>query len=277
MMTSAAEPARTNAAQVPAANKRRCTKPVIIAAVLVLVVLIGAAVGAAVYVTQQQANVASNSSNQGGLTTSGTPSPTLLTRTPTTPNGLPGTQAPTLVTSCKSISPILEPSLTFDPLASGFNLQLVFTTTLSAADTQAFLSAKARWQTILTTGFASQAVIPQGLAICGQPAATSSVTVEDILIYVDVSYIDGPGGILGQAGPCGYLNGQIRLGKMTFDSADTANMAKVGTLNSVILHEMAHVLGLVSAGRWFPDIELTLSAGNAMGRRQFDFSADCHE
>jgi hypothetical protein len=33
---------------------------------------------------------------------------------------------------------------------------------------------------------------------------------------------------------------------MTFDSADTAAMVQQGTLKSVVLHEMGHVLGIVS-------------------------------
>ena len=60
--------------------------------------------------------------------------------------------------------------------------------------------------------------------------------------------IDGPGLILGQAGPC-YFRGSgsfpnlISIGIMTFDTFDLAALSAQGELNDVILHEMGHVLG----------------------------------
>lgn len=60
--------------------------------------------------------------------------------------------------------------------------------------------------------------------------------------------IDGPGGILGQAGPTsgGTADGTFfyaTQGIMQFDSADLATMEADGSLFDVILHEMAHVIG----------------------------------
>lgn len=57
--------------------------------------------------------------------------------------------------------------------------------------------------------------------------------------------IDGPRGILGRAGPT-QLRPQTFLpaaGVMSFDSADLAQMEQDGSLISVIVHEMGHVLG----------------------------------
>jgi hypothetical protein len=57
--------------------------------------------------------------------------------------------------------------------------------------------------------------------------------------------IDGPSGILGQAGPT-MIRRTDQLptrGIMQFDSADLAGMERDGSLPSVLIHEAGHVLG----------------------------------
>jgi hypothetical protein len=77
-------------------------------------------------------------------------------------------------------------------------------------------------------------------------------------ITASTAAIDGVGGILGSAGPNqilryggGTANGRpiqqfaiAQTGGMQFDSADLQNMLQNGTLENVIRHEMAHVLGI---------------------------------
>jgi hypothetical protein len=70
-------------------------------------------------------------------------------------------------------------------------------------------------------------------------------TVDDLVIFVEVSPIDGPGGTLGQAGPC-YIRGGSDLpitGQMTLDEDDLDDADGLGILDDLILHEMGHVLG----------------------------------
>ena len=76
-------------------------------------------------------------------------------------------------------------------------------------------------------------------------------TIDDLLISASVITIDGVGGILGQASPTALRgNGGLPYrGFMNFDSADLRGMLDRGTLSSVILHEMGHVLGLGSLWR----------------------------
>ncbi len=71
-------------------------------------------------------------------------------------------------------------------------------------------------------------------------------TVEDVLIFARVDSIDGPGGILGSAGPCLIRNNDqlTVVGSMRFDNADLAGLAAQGRLEAVILHEMLHVIGI---------------------------------
>lgn len=67
----------------------------------------------------------------------------------------------------------------------------------------------------------------------------------DIVIKADAISIDGPGRILGQAGPTRVRRGSYIPSQaiMEFDAADLAEMERDGTLKNVIVHEMSHALG----------------------------------
>lgn len=69
-----------------------------------------------------------------------------------------------------------------------------------------------------------------------------------LTITASVTNIDGAGGILGSAGPQtgGYDNSGYLLattGQMQFDSSDISSLSE-SVFQSVILHEMAHVIGI---------------------------------
>jgi hypothetical protein len=78
------------------------------------------------------------------------------------------------------------------------------------------------------------------------PGFTSSMgTIDDILITVTLTTIDGSGGFAGWGGTTAsrsgtYLPGQ---GYMKLDSADTSSLVSKGILDDMILHEMLHSLG----------------------------------
>jgi hypothetical protein len=83
--------------------------------------------------------------------------------------------------------------------------------------------------------------------------------VDDLLIDASVTSIDGPGGILAQAG-ADWIRSSSFLpihGIMSFDSADVFAMEAKGILQDVIIHEMGHVLGFSG---WFFD-QLGLAQG----------------
>lgn len=75
---------------------------------------------------------------------------------------------------------------------------------------------------------------------------TLNETVPGLLIYATIQPIDGPGRVLGSAGPCYVRNGSNipSVGRMRFDVADLENMITNGSLKNVIMHEMLHVLGI---------------------------------
>jgi hypothetical protein len=85
---------------------------------------------------------------------------------------------------------------------------------------------------------------------CGVTGVTLNELVRDVIIFAQIKPIDGPGKILGSAGPCLVRNTSrlTIIGVMQFDSDDLAALAVPnGTgptrLEQVILHEMSHVVG----------------------------------
>ena len=118
-----------------------------------------------------------------------------------------------------------------------FTIAVIFTGGLTAGQKKAFKKAADRWSTVIVGD------LPD-VVIGGQ-------VIDDVLIEASGADIDGPGGILGQAGPthlrpssAGAAAFIPAKGRMQFDIADLANMEANGTLNDVITHEMGHVLGI---------------------------------
>jgi hypothetical protein len=133
-------------------------------------------------------------------------------------------------------------------MSAGYTVQVVyFGPAPSAAVRAAMDSAAAKWQRIIYRGLSTVNLnVGAGLACNGvinTPAVNQATT--GLVILATFDSIDGPGKILGQAGPCEIRNSNSLtvIGLMEFDTADVANMSTNGTLNSVMLHEMGHVIG----------------------------------
>jgi len=92
-------------------------------------------------------------------------------------------------------------------------------------------------------------------------------TIDDIIIEVAIARIDGPGNILGQAGPR-YVRNVDNLplsGVMFFDIDDLALLEEYELFDDVIVHEMGHVLGIGTL--W--DFNRTLLKFNSQGAPYF--------
>ena len=132
------------------------------------------------------------------------------------------------------------------PVQAGFQVETRVSpgSSLTASQREAVDAAAARWGELITGDLAEYALdIPAN--ICGIQTPALDETVDDVVIYLSFTEIDGPGQVLGSAGPCwirdaGYLP---VLGIMRFDTADLELLEGAGLLEDVILHEMGHVLG----------------------------------
>lgn len=119
-----------------------------------------------------------------------------------------------------------------EEVTSNFKIDVRFLGGLTQTQRAVFETAAARWAEVIVGDL---------------PTATvEGETIDDVLIEAKGASIDGPGGVLGQAGPTFVRNGSLLpvKGIMEFDVGDLARMESDGSLLDVIIHEMGHVLGL---------------------------------
>lgn len=120
---------------------------------------------------------------------------------------------------------------------SPFTIEVKFLGGLTEQQKAAFKAAADRWSRIIVGDLPSVLV--------------DGEIIDDVQILAQGVQIDGPGKILGQAGPthlrppgAGNASYLPAKGIMSFDVADLKQMEQDGTLNDVITHEMGHVLGI---------------------------------
>ncbi len=120
---------------------------------------------------------------------------------------------------------------------AAYKIEVRFLGGLTPAQKNAFKTAADRWTKVIVGDLPSVQV--------------DGEIVDDLLILAQGVAIDGPGGILGQAGPTHLRPASAGRsaflpvkGIMSFDTADLAKMQQNGTLKDVITHEMGHVIGV---------------------------------
>lgn len=128
--------------------------------------------------------------------------------------------------------------------AAPFTIDVRFLTVMSADSRDAFVAAARRWMQIIVGDLPDQQLtLPADACAPGQPAINE--TIDDVVIYASVVAIDGPGNVLGSAGPCVHrtTSALTVVGSMRFDQDDLALLQGTNRLIPTILHEMGHVLG----------------------------------
>jgi len=154
---------------------------------------------------------------------------------------------------------------------AGCDIALRFVTMPTVSQLNTFATAAARWETIITGDLPTQG-LNLAAGTCNSPDALTD-PVDDVLIIVRLELIDGPGAVLGSAGPCAARTatngGLTALGTMRFDTADLANLENAGSFANVILHEMGHVLGI---GTLWNSKALLQNASSASNKQDTFFS-----
>ncbi len=129
-----------------------------------------------------------------------------------------------------------------------YDIELSQLAAISESVQTAFDDAVTRWESHVVGDVPDIALsgVPAGLCGIAHPAIDG--VVDDLSIYASIQPIDGPGGILGSAGPCLLRTGSGLpiVGVMQFDSEDLEFLESEGLLGTTILHEMAHVMGVGS-------------------------------
>ena len=138
-------------------------------------------------------------------------------------------------------------SITVTVVTQQFNIVLRYITTPDQVYANAFTTAQSRWQSLIVGDLPPIQVTLAANSDCGAVTIPNAIdeVVDDIVIYVDLQPIDGPGKIIGSAGPCFIRSttGLPILGGMKFDTDDLDYLNTHGLLDETIIHEMGHVLG----------------------------------
>ncbi len=131
----------------------------------------------------------------------------------------------------------LSPGASASATESAYKIEVRFLGGLTARQKTAFKDAADRWSKVIVGDVPSVLV--------------SGEVIDDLVIEAQGADIDGPGGVLGQAGPTNLRPAAAGAnaflpakGIMSFDTADLAQMDSDGTLLDVITHEMGHVIGI---------------------------------
>ena len=135
------------------------------------------------------------------------------------------------------------------PAPGQFNITLRFINPPTATQEARFTAARTKWEGIIS-GDVPDVTGHIPARSCGNSFKTPVFdgTIDDLLIDVLLQPIDGPGAVLGAAGPCLVRNADNLsvYGIMFFDTADLDFLEQLGFFDEVVVHEMGHVLGFGS-------------------------------
>ena len=133
-----------------------------------------------------------------------------------------------------------------------FDIELGFTSFVTETQKEHIRAARDSWASILAATELSDIAFNREVDCFG--LTTTVGTVDDHLVLVDVTDIDGVSGTLARAGYCyrraigGFPVGPI-VSAIQFDAADIERVLAAGNLAGLAFHEMAHGLGFTD-GYW---------------------------
>lgn len=137
-------------------------------------------------------------------------------------------------------------------ILSNYNIDLRFLGPAPTTDVVAAFTRARHWIEAAVVGDKPGATLNNLTVSClpAQHQVTLTETLDDVIIFAIVDSIDGPGGVLGSAGPCFFrtADSATAIGVMRFDRDDLQNLLNQDRLDAVIMHEMLHVLGIGITG-----------------------------
>jgi hypothetical protein len=127
-----------------------------------------------------------------------------------------------------------------------FTISLRYTGTQATLRYQdALVRAVRRWESIVVGDLADYHLsLPAGACLPGQQALDERI--DDVLILVELGRGDGPGGLVGEGGPCSLRTENLLpvMGYVKLDVSDLEQISSQEMLDGVVLHEIGHVLGI---------------------------------
>ena len=132
------------------------------------------------------------------------------------------------------------------PPPSAFQIDVRWVGAPHAGAAAALEVAVAHWRRVILNDLPDMRVtLPDSACLDELPAVDE--LVDDLLLWVRVAPMDGPGGVAGAAGPCAVrgASGLPMAGVVLLDEVDVNAMAaNPYGLQRLVLHEIGHVLGI---------------------------------
>ena len=165
---------------------------------------------------------------------------------PTDPTGVVAPPLADLVPSTSAPCPagyecLQDANFGVDVPTSPFKIDLV-TETMNSDSADAYKTAMNHWQEIIVGDLESVSTLGMANDGCSNPFPE---VIDDMHICGKDTVMDGVGGTLGSASAMyeRVTDGTVIAGNMEFDTADVQAMIDAGTWESVIIHEMGHIIG----------------------------------
>ncbi len=130
------------------------------------------------------------------------------------------------------------------PTGSGPQIDVRYLNTLTPSQQNAVTAAADKWMHALSKNLGDFR-FKSAAADCFPDEPALDETHHNLLLFVSVGEIDGPGGSFAFTSICGISSRDTLpvLSRIRLDRADLDSMEARGILQSVILHEMGHALG----------------------------------
>ena len=138
------------------------------------------------------------------------------------------------------------PWISDDVADSSFDIELHYVGyEPTPAQRDVFRQAAEVWERVITRGLSDRFIDSSETTCEDGDASLFGAHIDDLLVYVRLEGIDGPGGALAEAGPCWTrLPSHLPfIGTVTIDTADLPVMELNGVLGKVVTHEIGHALG----------------------------------
>ncbi len=129
---------------------------------------------------------------------------------------------------------------------TAYNIRLVLAPSVSKNHLPGIYRAVSKWQAIINGSLpypetVSSIHIEQN---CGVMISQPELTVDDIVLFINVAKIDEANNVYANAGWCILDDNKMpRVAVITLDSADVDALARNRHLEAVMIHEIAHCLG----------------------------------
>ncbi|MGV3710856.1 MAG: leishmanolysin-related zinc metalloendopeptidase [Gemmatimonas sp.] len=134
--------------------------------------------------------------------------------------------------------------------APGYSVCVRYVGDVTPRVREAVTSAVTRWQRVIV-GHTQTTQLTENANRCFDGAPALNEMVEDLLVFVQVTALDGPGNSVARAGACTIHvpSSLAQMGVLQLDSADIQLQLGQGTLDNMVRHEFGHVLGFGTL--WF--------------------------